>query len=190
MSLSLQKWRAERLPALRELDAARRGLSGSKRGRRFAVRQIHESYVVLLSSHFQGFCRDLHDECADFFVQTVPMVKLRTALRDVVLLNRKLDSGNPNPGNIGSDFGRFGLPFWAEVRAFDAQNQNRQQSLEAMNSWRNAIAHQHFDPAKLGGAALRLHLLREWRAACDKLASSFDAVMRSHLTTINGSAPW
>ena len=190
MSRSLQKWRAERLPALRELDAARRGLAGSKRGRRFAIRQIHESYVVLLASHFQGYCRDLHDECATLFVQSVPEGVLRSAFHAVLVLGRKLDSGNANPGNIGSDFGRFGVDFWENVHGLDESHPGRQKDLEALNAWRNAIAHQHFDPKKLGGVELRLPLLRDWRAACNRLAAAFDAAMRSHFVAVNGSTPW
>jgi hypothetical protein len=190
MSLSFEKWSTERLPALRELDSARRGLREFKRGTRFAIRQIHESYVVLLASHFQGFCRDLHDECADFFVRTISTEMLRNTVRIVLVLGRKLASGNATPGNIGSDFGRFGLEFWDEVRKLDAGNQDRQKELDRLNAWRNAIAHQHFDLSKLGGADLRLPLLRGWRTVCDRLAVSFDGVMRSHLALVNGVAPW
>lgn len=190
MSHSLRKWTAERLPALRELDLARRGLAGSERGRRFAIRQIHESYVVLLASHFQGFCRDLHDECAAAFVRSAPEGVLRNGFHAVMILGRKLDGGNANPGNIGSDFARFGLAFWPTLLKVGERNEAWQKSLDAMNAWRNAVTHQQFDPTKLGGTTLRLPLLREWRGACDGLASAFDAVMRSHLETVNGSAPW
>ena len=192
MSLSLRKWKAERLTVLGELDAARKGLdaSKSKRGRRFAVQQIHQAYVLLLASHFQGFCRDLHDECADFFVQTVPSGLVRNAVRIALVFGRKLDSGNANPGNLGSDFGRFGLAFWPAMLQLDERNEGWKKSLDAMNIWRNAVAHQHFDPTKLGGTTIRLPLLREWRGACDGLAATFDGVMRSHLETVNGSVPW
>lgn len=33
--------------------------------------------------------------------------------------NRKLDQGNPGPGNLGSDFGIFGASFWPEVQRLD-----------------------------------------------------------------------
>ena len=190
MSLSLEKWTTERLPALRELDSARRGLRVSKRGTRFAVRQIHESYVVLLASHFQGFCRDLHDECATAFVEAIPAGMLRNTFYTALLNGRKLDGGNANAGNLGSDFGRFGLEFWTTVRGSDAANQERQKELDRLNAWRNAVAHQNFDPVKLGGVELRLPLLHGWRTLCDQLAVSFDAVMQSHLAAVNGLVPW
>ncbi len=42
---------------------------------------------------------------------------------------RKLDSGNPNPGNLGSDFNRFGLDFWAVVDRLDVRNPDRRGAL-------------------------------------------------------------
>ena len=47
--------------------------------------------------------------------------------------NRKLNQGNPNPGNLGSDFNRFGLVFWDVARNLDFRNQARQNRLEELN---------------------------------------------------------
>jgi RiboL-PSP-HEPN len=190
-SVSLQAWRTSQRAALDELEAAHRSVGGTGRGRRFATRQINQAYAVLISSQFQAFCRDLHSEGADYFVQSVAAGLRRTALRNVLVQNRKLKIGNPNPGNIGEDFNRFGLSFWDEVKNLDPRNQARQNRLEELNTWRNAIAHQDFDPARLGGTtALRLHQVREWRNACNQLANAFDEVLRSHLEVVNGVSPW
>ena len=188
---SLQAWGRVRQAALDELEAAHTRVGGTGRGRRYATQQINQAYAVLLSSQFQGYCRDLHSECADYFVQSVPAGLLRTALRNVLVQNRKLKTGNPNPGNIGEDYNRFGLSFWDEVKNLDLRNQARQNRLEDLNAWRNAIAHQDFDPAKLGGRiVLRLQQVREWRNACNQLADAFDEVMRSQLQAVNGVSPW
>lgn len=190
-SASLRTWRTVRQTALDELEAAHRGIGGSGRGRRYATQQINQAYTVLLSSQFQGFCRDLHVECVSYFVQSVASGLLRSALQDVLAQHRKLKTGNPNPGNIGEDYNRFGLSFWDEVKKLDLRNQARQYRLEKLNAWRNAIAHQDFDPAKLGGTTLlRLRQVREWRSACNQLADAFDEVMRSHLQAVNGVSPW
>lgn len=189
-SVSLQFWRTSRRGALDELEAAHGGVGGSGRGRRHATQQINQAYAVILSSQFQGYCRDLHSECADYFVQRVPSGLLRTALRNVLVQNRRLDKGNPNPGNIGADYNRFALPFWDEVRNLDPRNQARQNRLDELNEWRNAIAHQDFDAAGLGVTVLRVQRVREWRNACNQLSDSFDEVMRAHLQTINGFSPW
>ena len=106
-------------------------------------------------------------------------------------MHRRLDVGNPNPGNIGADFNRLGLSFWDQAIAENARNPNRKAALEVLNVWRNAIAHQDFDPAKLGGrTALLLHEVRAWRSACDGLSRSFDNVMGAHLLALTGTAPW
>lgn len=170
---------------------AHRGVGGTGRGRRYATLQINQAYAVLLSSQFQGFCRDLHTECTDYFVQGVSTHVLRTSLRNVLLLHRKLKTGNANPGNIGEDFNRFGLSFWDEVLNLDQRNKGRQDRLTALNAWRNAIAHQDFDPTKLGGVSiLKLREVRDWRKACNQLAFAFEDVMRTHLKVINGVTPW
>jgi len=190
-SASFQAWELERQPALEEMESAHRSVGGSDRGRRYATQQINQAYAVLLSSQFQRFCRDFHSECASYFVQSVPAGILRTALRNVLVQHRKLNTGNPNPGNIGEDYNRFGISFWDEVKNLDMRNQARQNRLEELNAWRNAIAHHDFDPARLGGAtALRLQQVRTWRNACHRLAIAFERVMRSHLRAVSGVAPW
>ena len=71
-SRSLIRWNAERREALDEIENAHAMVGGTERGRRYATQQINYAYVTLLSSHFQGFCRDLHSECVDHIVALVP----------------------------------------------------------------------------------------------------------------------
>lgn len=189
-SLSLQRWRTTRAAALDEIEAAHRSIGGTGPGRRYATQQINQAYAVLLSSQFQGYCRDLHSESADLLVQGITPSALRATCRDAILQNRKLSQGNPNPGNLGSDFNRFGLAFWDEVANLDFRNDSRQNQFDELNLWRNAIAHQDFDPAKIGATPLRLRAVRRWRMACGGLATAFDEVMRRHIQAINGTSPW
>jgi len=91
-------------------------------------------------------------------------------------------------GNVGSDFARFDMDFWSAVKALDARNQRRQDALQDLNEWRNAIAHQ--DWAKVGGSpTLRLRTVRVCRSTCRALARSFDRAVRAHLTTMVGRSP-
>src|SRR5262249_2962825 len=108
------------------------------------------------------------------------------------LFGRKLDRGNPNPGNIGADFNRFALDFWPLVDAHRAESLARRTALEELSAWRNAIAHQDFSASMLRGGRPNLTLaqVRGWRKACDGLARSFDEVMRNHLRVLTGSVPW
>src|SRR6202521_1860560 len=100
-SLALQDWSARRAAALDEIEGAHRSVGGTGPGRRYATQQINQAYAVLLSSQFQAFCRNLHTECVNYLVAPVPSLDLRDMYRSGLVLNRKLDRGNPNPGNIG-----------------------------------------------------------------------------------------
>lgn len=190
LSTSYHTWMTDRSAALDEIEAAHRSVGGTGRGRRYATQQINQAYAVLLSSQFQGFCRDLHSECIDHFLACVPAGAVRVALEDILVQNRKLDRGNPSSGNIGSDYNRFGITFWHEVKNLDVRNDDRQIKLDELNLWRNAIAHQDFDLAGLGTTTLHIRRVREWRRACDQLAVSFDQVMGSHFQSLNGAPPW
>lgn len=191
-SNSLKLWQAYRLRALDQIAAAHAAVGGAGPGRRFATQQINQAYVTALSSQFQGFCRDLHSEAVDYLCgppgtgdARMDMLRLR------LTTGRKLDAGNPNPGNLGSDFGFFNFDLWAALKARDPKNGEHQKALEMLNKWRNAIAHQDFDPAKLGGrVTVRLADVRRWRRTCEELAAEMDPAVGSHVGTILGANPW
>jgi len=176
---------------LDEIEAAHRGIGGAAAGRRYATEQINHAYAVLLASQFQGFCRDLHSECVECVVRVVAPTVLQPMLRAVFVLGRGLERGNANPGNIGADFNRLGVEFWTKVATDHPRNGRRREMLDQLNVWRNAIAHQDFDPGKLGGTTmLRLSQVRRWRNACNGLAQSFDNIMHGHVAAVTGTAPW
>lgn len=190
-SVALQEWLTVRIPRLDEIESAHRSVGGSGPGRRFATQQINQAYAMLLSAQFQGFCRDLHTECARFLARQLDPTGFEPILYENLVVNRKRDRGNPNPGNIGSDFNRLGLDFWSEVVLRDVRNAQRQQALDRLAEWRNAIAHQDFDPSRLGGTIiLRLARVRHWRRVCQVLAHSFDEVLEAHCRRLCGIAPW
>lgn len=189
-STALTQWRTVRLAVLDELVDAHRRIGGTGPGRRYTTQQINQAYVVLLCGQFQAFCRALHDECVGLFVDGITPTSRRDILDTWMREGRKLDRGNPNSGNIGSDFGRFGVKFWADVRGLDTRNEDRQDRLEQLNLWRNAVAHQDFTQSASGGSTVRLEQVRDWRSACEQLAGAFDEVMRRHFHFVFGSSPW
>ncbi len=190
-SASLELWQSERAVSIQEIQAAHASVGGTERGRRYATQQINQAYVMILSGQFQGFCRDLHTECVDYLTAGASPPALQGIVRGGFLRDRRLDKGNPSPGNIGGDFNRLGLKFWDSVNLHSSRNAQRQKHLEVLNAWRNAIAHQSFDPAKLGGKkAVNLVEVRQWNTACDGLALAFDSVMGRHLGILLGAAPW
>jgi hypothetical protein len=181
-------WQSVRGRALDEIEHAHVTIGGSSRGRRYATQQINYAYAALLSSHFQGFCRDLHSECIDHIVAATP-ANFQVFLRIEFVWNRTLDKGNPHPGGIGSDFNRLGVQFWPSVTALDARNERRQELLQELIDWRNAIAHQDFRGVG-GNSTLHVARVRGWRRAAGALADRFDAAMRDYLTGLLGATPW
>ncbi len=190
-SHALQLWGSQRCSALDEIATAHRAVGGTGPGRRSATRHINQAYAVLLSSHFQGFCRDLHSEAVTHLIGTVRPVSLQPIFQLRMLEGRKLDRGNPNPGNLGADFGRFGLVLWPEIRKTDSRNRRRQELLMELTDWRNAIAHQDFASSRIvRSGSLQLSQVRRWRSACDHLARAMDVVLERHLHSLTGAAPW
>jgi hypothetical protein len=187
-SNALTRWNTVARAALDEIEDAHRAVGGTGRGRRYATLQVNHAYATLLSSQFQGFCRDLHTQAVAVIVAVVGLAPLRPVIQTALVQGRKLDAGNPNPGNLGSDFARLGMQFWPAVNALDHRNPGRQQSLETLNKWRNAIAHQ--DWTNVGNANLRLAQVRHWRSACVALADGFDRAVGTYLGGLVGAPPW
>lgn len=192
-SRSLVVWNEQRLPSLDPIERAHAAIVGEGPGRRYLTQQINQAFAVLLSSQFQGFCRDLHSECVDLFVKGISPASAQGVVRLNLLKGRKLDTGNPNPANLGNDFNRFGahFKFVDELLAYDPSNYDRKAKLEELSVWRNAIAHQDFTSQELQGkATIGLSAVKSWRAACKGLAVVMDEVMRRQLAALLGVSPW
>lgn len=188
-SRSLLLWQTQRQRQLDEVERAHAAVAGTGRGRHYATEQVNRAYAVLLASQFQGFCRDLHSEAADVLANATTPASLGPMMRERLIAGRQLDRGNAHPGSIGSDFGRFfTIPFWEELDAASLRFEQRRAQLDALNAWRNAIAHQDF--VGVGLVRLRVAQVRLWRAACRDLARAFDRVLRRRLRTLVGSRPW
>lgn len=190
-SASFGKWKAARARELDQLEAAHVALGGTGRGRRYATQQVNQAYVVLLASHFQGFCRDLHTEAIDYFVDSIQPPSARPAVRTALTWRRSLDRGNPTPHNLAVDFNRFGMDFWPELYAVDSWAARRETALKDLNRWRNAIAHHDFDASKLAGrTTVTLQMVRRWRSACNGLARSIDRVVGLRILHLTGVRTW
>lgn len=190
-SRSRQRWITDRLAALDELESAHKAVGGPGRGRRYATQQINQAYTVLLSSQFQGFCRELYAEAADHLVgHLAPPLPLMAVVREQFTVGLKLNHGNPSPGNLGADFGRLGFKLWNQLETHYPGTAARRHALVELNEWRNAIAHHDFDPTKLGGTTVALATVRRWRAACNGLSTTLDAVVGAQIQSLVGAAPW
>src|SRR3954462_1751191 len=94
-SSALTYWISTRAGAFDEIENAHRSVGGTGRGRRYATQHINQSDAVILASHFQGFCRDLHSECIDHLMNHVTTASIiRPILRAELDRNRQLESKN------------------------------------------------------------------------------------------------
>ncbi len=152
------------------------------------ARESLQGLVMLLSGHFQGFCRDLYTECAQICAATVPPGLFDTVLAQFAA-ELKLDSMNPTVETIRRDFERFGFAF--DFAGTDPANPPRITHLGHLNYWRNAIAHQKAtSPSRHAPTPLTLANVQLWKAACDGLAGSLDGILVVKLLPILGVAPW
>ena len=185
-SVSLNHWQNDRMPRLTQIDAQCAASLAAVPPNAYLIDENLRGYVVSLSAHFQGFCRDLYTEAAQLIVSKA-LPRLRTLTLAQFIAHCVLDRGNPNIDNLAKDFDRFGFDLRMEIN-MDPANAARRQHLAALNQWRNVAAHQGTTlPA---GGPLTLPTLQEWRKSCDGLATSMDAIVYNQLRIILRRKPW
>jgi len=191
-SISYRRWRTTRARALDEIAEAHAAVGGSARGRRYTTQQINRAYAVLLAAQFQGFCRDLHSECIDHLLSVIaPPAALYSLVQREFIRGRQLDRGNAQPNSLAYDFRRLDIQIWDVLGRVDRAAGSWRDDLEELNEWRNAIAHQDFTSAKLGGIInLRLSRVKRWRTSCNRLARAMDEVARQEMMRLTGASPW
>ena len=111
-SAALSRWQTDRMSRLGHTDAHCVALfaaplaaaaPGAASPAPPLAQESLQGYVMLLSGHFQGFCRDLYTECAQICAATVPagllatmqaqfaaQLKLNTAIRPLKTSERTL----------------------------------------------------------------------------------------------------
>jgi hypothetical protein len=183
-SVSLQHWRIERMLSLQEIDLqCAASLALAPPNPRLSEETLR-GYIMLLSAHFQGFCRDLYTECAQIVAGTLPP-PLQAMIQMQFTASLALDRGNPNRDNIRRDFERFGIPL-NRVMANPA-NHGRLRDLDGLNGWRNVAAHHNVVPP--GGLPSHAEL-QAWRNSCDGIATFLDGFMYNRMQGALGIAPW
>ena len=103
-SRALRNWQTRSRKVLDEVETAHAVVGGGRGARSFARQQINQAYVVLLSSQFQRFCRDLYAEAVDYLGGRPEHEPLNSLLRGLLTRDRRLNRGNASPANIGADF--------------------------------------------------------------------------------------
>lgn len=146
-------------------------------------------YVMLLSAHFQGFCRDLYSECVQT-VTTIPAIPrlMQFMFQVQCMTSREIDGANPRYETLRKDYERFGIDLGAEL-ATDPANANRIGDLHHMNLWRNYAAH-HKNAAPAHGGPFVVATVRGWQDSCAGLAAELDRIMYDRIVVLTGLAPW
>ena len=183
-SASLLNWQNERMNRLTDFDAQCAACLAVVPPNLRLLDEDLRGYALLLSAHFQGYCRDLYSECAEIVVSRV-RASLQLLIQEQFTYGRKLDHGNPNLDSIREDFKRFG--FRLDFVAADPANAGHISNLARLNKWRNVAAHHGTIPV---GVPLDLPSLQVWRISCDQLATSLDGIMYNRLRRILRRVPW
>jgi hypothetical protein len=145
-------------------------------------------FVLHLSAHFQGFCRDLYTECSQIWISALP-TRLRGTAQSQFYAQLALEKGNPSHENIKRDYNRFGIVL--SLQAAYPLGPQHVTDLGHLNDWRNKAAHQGTQPLGSGvPPTLTLSIIQGWRASCDGLATALDGIMYHELVNIMGVAPW
>lgn len=184
-SAALSRWTNDRMPRLSEVDRHCAAVHALATPTPFLAEESLSGYVMLLSGHFQGFCRDLYTECSQLLTATVPAT-LQATIQSQCFADLKLNSNNPTVETIRKDFERFA--FTLDFHS-DPAIAPRVTHLGQLNKWRNAVAHKKASPP-VGVPPLTLAAVQNWRNSCDGLATWLDGIMYRELQRILGTAPW
>jgi hypothetical protein len=194
VSQSLEDWKRESAAELDEVEVVHGKVEGTGVGRRVFTQQVNFAYAALLTAHFQRYCRSVHSEASQVIVATVSDEALAGVLEGLLTENRLLDKGNPTPGNLGSDFRRFGFAFWEAVENQDERSKKRKEKLEQLCEWRNGISHGDISRKRAEGKLVpdnvTLKVCKGWRRALNGLAVSIDIVTAAQCENLGCTAPW
>lgn len=195
-SAALNTWRGERKTLLDQLIQAHTAVGGAGAGRRWATAELNKALLLRVAAQFQGFAKDLHAESAITFGSLAQPADATIArvISSGLQTKRDLDRSNAQPDSLASDFGRFGVVLWDEMKLRDARSPARREHFSWFNTARNALAHD--DAAKLAkvlaeGYKVDLASIRRWRSVLDAIAGTMDEVMASHLARLfSVPKPW
>jgi hypothetical protein len=187
-SAAFIRWQNDRMPRLDQVDAHCAAILATVPPNPTFLDETLRGFVLHLSAHFQGYCRDLYTECSQIWIAAMP-AGFQAAAQAQFSAQLALEKGNPSYDNLKRDFNRLG--FLLDLPAAHAAGPRRITDLGHLNAWRNRAAHQGTRPLGAGvPPALTLPIVQGWRASCDGLAASLDGIMRVELLHILGVAPW
>jgi hypothetical protein len=187
-SAAITRWQNDRMPRLNEVEAHCAAVLALVPPNPTFLDETLRGFVLHLSAHFQGFCRNLYTECSQIWIAVLP-IRLQATAQAQFSAQLALEKGNPSHDNIKRDFNRFG--FLLDLQISLPLGSQRVTDLGHLNDWRNIAAHQGTQPLGRGvPASLTLPIVQGWRGSCQGLATSLDGIMYAELLRIMGVAPW
>jgi len=187
-SAALTGWQQDRAHRLSKIDLHCREVDALVPPDLAFLDETLRGYVLHLSAHFQGFCRDLYSECAQLWIDSIP-TSYRVSAQSQFSTGLLLDRGNPSYENLKRDFNRFGVRM--DLQVLDALGPKSVTDLSHLNEWRNKASHQDTQPLRAGVPIhLTANLVATWRASCELLASLLDRTMYDGMSLILGNPPW
>jgi hypothetical protein len=186
-SNALLHWQTDRIPRLNEVDAQCNASLTLVPANPLLADENLRGYLMLLSAHFQGFCRDLHSECIQIAaIALIP--SMQAMFQSQCQAGRQLDGANPKYSTLRKDFERFGLDL-ASTLAANPANSPRITHIDHLNLWRNYAAH-HLTSMPVQGGPFTVVTIQIWKNDCDGLATELDGIMYNQLQVLIGVAPW
>ena len=161
--------------------------------------EIVHALLLRLAAEFQGFCRNLHDDCIEAIVAALGITDQRLELiisNQSMQSGRRLDSANATKDTIANDFIRLGLRMWATLEdRFPERVREWLSTVHLLNTARNGIAHDveaKLDQLRRDGHALSLSTALAWRSSLDGLTRGMDTVCSAHLQALLpvGAVSW
>ncbi len=188
VSTSLRLWQDDAQAVFAELELAHRATDGH-----LVSRQITYAYVTALAAQFQLYCRAVHTETAQAVLSEIPNAVVARMLEAALIDGRRLERGNANAANLGSDFGRFDLNLWQAVESHRREHGRLKGELTALIEWRNAIGHGDVTRKraenKLIPDDVDLNVCRNWSNTLTELVITIDEVLASHCEDLGLSRP-
>lgn len=187
-SAAFTNWQNDRISRLNEVEIHCAAVLAIVPPNPNFLEETLRGFVLHLSAHFQGFCRDLYTECSQIWIAAIAAGMQATAQAQFSS-HLALEKGNPSYDNIKKDFNRFG--FLLNLQVVHPMGPQRITDLGHLNEWRNKAAHQGTQPLGAGvPAGLTLPIVQGWKTSCNGLATSLDAIMCDQMLRIMGVVPW
>src|ERR1700722_13432573 len=104
-SVALTEWTNDRMSRLAQVDAQCAAILALVPPNPVLLDEILRGYAMLLSAHFQGFCRALYTECSQILGATLA-IGVQSAIQTQFSAKLGLNRNNPTVQTIREDFER------------------------------------------------------------------------------------